>query len=85
MNQKKNSIQSALSVADVLWPEFVLVDDPIFFPWAVPESVNIDQWRDRTEVESFINHTRVLDLLGHDASIDEDPWQNQNNPDFSAA
>jgi len=51
----------------------------------VPDSVNIDQWSDRTEVGSFINHTHVLDLFGHDASIDEDPWHNQKHPDLLAA
>ena len=85
MNDKKDSIQNALSVASLLWPEFVLVDDHIFFSWAAPDSVNPEQWHDSTEAESFINHTHVLDLFGHGASIDEDPWRNQNHPDFLAA
>ncbi len=85
MNNEKDSIQSALSVSNVLWPEFVVVDDQIFFSWAAPDSVNLEQWHDRTEVESYLNHTHVLDLFGHGASLDEDPWWNRNHPDFLAA
>ncbi len=85
MDNEKVFIQSALSVANVLWPEFVMVDDHIFFSWAAPESVNLEQWQDRTDVESSLNHTHVLDLFGHGAWLDEDPWWNQNHPDFLAA
>jgi len=85
MNDEKDSIQTALSVADALWPAFVLVDDHIFFAWTAPDSVNMEQWRDSTEVESFLNHTHVLDLFGHDASIEHDPWMNKDHPDFLAA
>jgi|GEM_PF-1795884 len=85
MNAKKDSIQTALAVADVLWPEFVLVDDHIFFAWTAPDSVNLNQWRDSTEVEALLNHTHLLDIFGHGASIEHDPWMNQNHPDFLAA
>jgi len=85
MNDEKDPIQSALSVANLFWPEFVVVDDLIFFSWAAPDSVNLEQWHGRTEVESFLNHTHVLYLFGHGASLDEKPWWNQNHPDFPKA
>ena len=85
MNKEKDSIQSALSVANILWPEFVVVDELIFFSWAAPDRVDLEQWHDRTEIESSLNHAHVLDLFTHGASLDEDPWWIQNHTDFLAA
>jgi hypothetical protein len=85
MNSERPSIQAAVEIVDILWPEFALVDDHVFFAWAAPDSVNLGQWHDRTQVESTLNHTHVLDLFSHDANLSEEPWWNQSHSDFLAA
>lgn len=85
MNNEQESISVANSIAKVLWPEFVVVDDHVFFRWAAPEKVDLARWHDRTEVEATLNHTHVLDLFAHRASLDAEPWWNQSHPDFKAA
>ena len=84
MNNQQESIKAASSIANIFWPEFVVVDDYVFFSWAAPESIDLNKWHDRTEVESTLNHTHVLDLFNHNASIDEKPWWDQSHPDFKA-
>ena len=84
MNKQQESIKAALSIANIFWPEFVVVDDCVFFSWAAPKSIDLSKWHDRTEIESTINHTHVLDLFNHNASLDEEPWLDQSHPDFKA-
>ena len=82
MKTRRVSIRSATTVSKVLWPEFVVVNDLVFFSWAAPEMVDLNMWYDKTEVEQYLNHTHVLDLFSHRTYLDEDPWIDQSHEDF---
>jgi len=78
-------MKSGLAAANLLWPEFKVVDDLVFFTWSAPKLVNLNHWHDRTEAESTLNHTHVLDCFAHGASLSDEPWWNQEHPDFKSA
>ena len=82
---RRPSIASAVGVADLLWPEFAVVDDLVFFSWCAPGPVDLTQWSDRTEVESTTNHIHILDCFSHKARLGREPWWDQAHPDFKAA
>ncbi|HEY0134220.1 MAG TPA: hypothetical protein VGB85_09070 [Nannocystis sp.] len=68
-----------------LWPDFRVVKDLVFFAWAAPDEASYEPPANRTETESFQNHTHVLDLFTHGASLGEEPFWDAAHPDFAAA
>lgn len=86
------SMQAALRVVKLVWPEFEVRDDLVFRKGACPndiEALRDDVARfDCTAAEAFYNHTHVLDLFDHDARKDgaeDDIWGNEDHPDFREA
>lgn len=65
----KTAITDALAVARILWPEFKVVGDLVFFAEVAPEAIDPSAWHDRTELESSVKHLHILDLFSHGASL----------------
>jgi hypothetical protein len=79
-------LATALHVAEVLWPEFVLEDGATFVKSerdGAPQS--IEQLHGRLTAEWFVNHTHVFDKFAHGASLRREPWYNRRHPDFARA
>ncbi len=91
------SVQSALPVAELLWPRFFEFSGCVFVECAVSSSIVRDWkrgrkrdwtgWTNRTEVESLENHLHVLDALGsaRDVWDQERRRYRRRHPDFKAA
>ncbi|MCR8956686.1 hypothetical protein M0765_002725 [Variovorax sp. S2] len=84
MKIKKVPMRAGLASADYLWPVFKMVDGLIFFSWCAPPSC-LTQSPDRTYVEHNANHTHVLDCFSHSAHLPDEPWWEDEHPDFRAA
>jgi hypothetical protein len=85
MSEAQLNIEHGLETAHYLWPEFTELGDFVFFTWCAPESIDMNAWHDRVEVESTLNHTHILDLFDHGSGLDEEPFWDSTHPDFTAA
>lgn len=78
-------IKTAQIVLDLLWPEFVVVDDCVFLKeeWLVNKHCYDPKYP--MQSESDMNHTHILQYLKHDAGSRRAPYFKTKHPDFIAA
>lgn len=67
--QKKASIRTATSVAQILWPDFIEVNDCVFLALFAGESPS-ELPAGKTETECFINHMHLFDEFGNEATTE---------------
>ena len=81
-------IQAAKKILAVYCPDFIEIDGAIFLRQQIPPAgIEVTDYFDLTEAESFYNHLHLLDLFSHQAQIenDENNFWNEEHPDFKAA
>lgn len=67
--QKKASIHTAMSVAQILWPDFMEVNDCVFLAFWVGENPS-ELPAGKTETECFINHMHLFDEFANGATTE---------------
>jgi hypothetical protein len=83
-------IRTAAALLHIFWPDFVEVDGSVFLAHVKPKATSDpEHGLDRTGMEAFLNHTHMIDLFNHDASLqpideDDDRFYDPDHPDFSA-
>lgn|SRR5574341_999712 len=82
---RRPSIKTALAVSEILWPEFRVVDDLVFFSFTTPTDINLTKWHGRTDIEAMTNHTHIFDLFSNHADLHEEPFFDETHDDFAAA
>jgi hypothetical protein len=87
---KQIKVSTAIALLVIFWPDFEEVDGSIFLANDQPKSTSdLQNGLDRTGMEAFYNHTHMIDLFKHNASLqpideDDDRFYDQDDPDFSA-
>jgi hypothetical protein len=86
-NRKMNQIKvsTAIALLDIFWPDFEEVDGSVYL--TTNQKKTNDGFFDRTDMETFYNHTHMIDLFKHNAGlrpIDEgdDRFYDEDHPDF---
>ena len=93
--QKKASIRTATNVAQILWPDFIEVNDCVFLDFFDGENPG-ELPQGKTETECFINHMHLFDEFGNKAATENRTHNSEvvdvveetydiNHPDFIAA
>jgi len=82
---KQPSISTALKIGEILWPDFVVVNDLIFLKSESPISGDFARWPTKTETEASVNHVHVLDLFSHKAGLSNEPFWDSSHKDFTSA
>lgn len=77
------SIHDALTVARFLWPRFVERDRAVLLESS--DGTTVGSFPSLTEAEILLNHCHVLDLVAHQAGLDDAPFWDSAHPDFRAA
>lgn len=67
--QKRASIQTATNAAQILWPDFIEVNDCVFLAFLVGENPS-ELPQGKTETECFINHMHLFDEFGNRATTE---------------
>ncbi len=74
--------QTAVELLQIFWPDFVEVNDLILVPWeGTIELSDAQQDMDHTGIETFRNHTHIMDLFRHEVAW-EDGNYDHHSPDF---
>ena len=81
----RHNIQNALSTATYLCPKFIVKSDLVFFDWCAPDQIDFSHFYDKTEIEALYNHVHILDEFENYAHIEEEPFVDQQHPDFEVA
>jgi hypothetical protein len=79
------TIQSAVAVLDVVWPEFRVLNGLVFLASAGVEDAQQSAGLDRTGLEALHNHIHILDVLENGARLDKEPFYASEHADFIAA
>ena len=80
-------IQQGLELArGLFWPRFMLKDKAVLLDHpAVHKSTPVSAFENLSEAEMFLNHIHILDWFEHSADLSQEPWWDQQHPDFEAA
>ena len=80
-------ISDAFELSKLFWPTFSVVEDAVFLEWEKVSDLEkaYGGGMNRTQLESFSNHTHILDRFDHKASLGKEPWWNNRHPDFKLA
>lgn len=88
---RRASIELALQVATILWPDFVqigglvFIDRPGCFPPRRHVQLRPDLGLDRTGTEAFYSHLHLLDLFTHDRAVSRRTTYDRTHPHFKLA
>jgi len=82
---KQHSISTALKIGEILWPDFVVINDLVFLKSEAPDSDAFSNWTTKTETEASLNHVHVLDTFSHKAELTDEPFWDLGHKDFASA
>lgn len=77
----KPRISSVMPIAELLWPEFVVMKGCVFLKEYAPASAD-SRFPTRTEFDE--NHVHLLDYFTHGARIRREPYFDSHHHDFIA-
>jgi hypothetical protein len=86
VEREQPDVTTALQIAELLWPDFVLEGGATFVKSAregAPQT--IQSLGGLLEAEWFVNHTHVLDNFVHGALLPTEPFWDSTHQDFARA
>ncbi len=88
MIKHKVSARTATDLLHIFYPDFVEIDGSVFLAWEKPKKISDpENGLDHIGMESFVNHTHMIDLFKHKADRkpkgeNDDCFYDIEHPDF---